>query len=136
MRQQGFTLAEMLIVVAIIAILASIAVPSYSTFVERTRRTEAKTALTQAAQGLERCMTRFGVYNNVSCDTFVQVQAGFDSESNYYNVTGNVTAATYLLTATGLGGQADDTECGNFGLNELGQKTHTGTGDFETCWKR
>ncbi len=136
MGQKGFTLIEMMIVVTIVAILASIAIPGYNEFTERARRSEAKTALTQASQGLERCFTRFGVYNNASCDTFAQVNGGFNSESNWYTITGNVTAATYALTATGLGGQASDTKCGNYGLNELGEKTHTGTDDFEACWSR
>ncbi|MEM6937766.1 MAG: type IV pilin protein [Pseudomonadota bacterium] len=136
MRQQGFTLTEMLIVVTIVAIMASIAIPTYNEFTQRARRTEAKTALTQASQGLERCFTRFGVYNNVSCDTFVQVNGGFNSESNWYTITGVVNAADYVLTANGLGSQANDAKCGDYGVDELGQKTHTGSEDFEYCWSR
>ncbi|MFK7958393.1 MAG: type IV pilin protein [Lysobacterales bacterium] len=136
MQQQGFTLIEVLIVVTIVAILAGISISGYAEFTERARRSEAKTSLTQAAQGLERCFTRFGVYNNANCDTFAQVVGGFDSEGGWYNVAGVVTASTYALTATGLGNQADDVRCGNYGINELGQKTHTGTSDFEQCWSR
>ncbi len=136
MQQKGFTLIEVLVVVTIVAILASISLSGYSRFTERARRTEAKTALTQASQGLERCFSRFGVYNNANCDTFAQVNGGFNSESNWYAITGVVTASTYALTATGLGNQANDTDCGNYGLNELGQKTHTGASDFDSCWAR
>lgn len=136
MLQRGFTLLELLITVAIVAILASIALPAYNDFAERARRTEGKTALLQAAQGLERCFTRFGTYNNASCDTANALGGGYNTESAYYNITGNVQATSYTLTATGLGGQAGDTKCGNFGLNELGQKTFTGTADLETCWSK
>lgn len=136
MQERGFTLLELLITVAIVAILASIALPAYNSFAERARRTEGKTALLQAAQGLERCFTRFGTYNNASCDTANALGGGFNSESNYYTITGNVQATTYALLATGLGAQAGDTDCGNFGLNELGQKTFTGTSDLESCWGR
>ncbi len=136
MKARGFTLIEMLVVITILAILASIAVPAYDNFLTRTRRVEGKTALLEASQGLERCFTRFAAYNAAGCDTATAVAATFTSESAWYLIGGQVNPTTYTLVATPQGGQADDTECGNFGLNEVGVKTITGTGTIRDCWVR
>lgn len=136
MNARGFTLVELLVVITIVAILASIAVPAYDSFLTRTRRTEGKTALLEASQGLERCFTRFAAYNAAGCDTAAAVAATFDSANAWYNVSGQVTATTYTLLATPLGTQSDDTECGNFGLNDVGVRTVSGTGAVEDCWIR
>ncbi len=136
MNAKGFTLIELLVVITIVAILASIAVPAYDNFLTRTRRTEGKTALLAASQGLERCFTRFGSYNNASCDTSVASGATFLSENGWYSMSGAVNPTAFALLATPLGNQSDDAECGIFGLNEIGVKTASGTGSLEDCWGR
>ena len=65
--QRGFTLIELMIVVAIIGILAAIAVPQYLDYVTRSRRADGQSTLLQVAQALERCYTQFSAYNNTSC---------------------------------------------------------------------
>ena len=67
MRQAGITLLELMIVVTIVGILAAIAYPSYRQQVIRSTRTEAKVALQQSAQALEKCFTRYMAYNHASC---------------------------------------------------------------------
>ncbi|MDJ0653992.1 MAG: type IV pilin protein [Xanthomonadales bacterium] len=136
MKQRGFTLIELMVVVAIVAILASIAIPAYSEFVERSRRGDAKTGLVGAQQGLERCFTRFGTYNNASCNIATDLGGGYDSENAYYLISGNVLATSYTLQAVPVGNQTGDTDCLTFGLSNTGVRTITGDKDVDYCWNR
>jgi len=117
---RGFTLIELMIAVAILAIIMTVAIPSYRQWVLQSGRAEAKTLLMQSAQTLERCFTRFSAYNNGNC----ALQSGDTelSENDKYQVTVTTTATTFDLTAAPQGGQANDTECGNFTLDETGQR--------------
>ena len=76
-KQRGVTLMELMVVVVIIGILASIAYPSYRAQVRRSNRTEARVALEQTAGALEKCYTRYMAYNdNTNCPTANQFNAG------------------------------------------------------------
>jgi type IV pilus assembly protein PilE len=132
-RATGFTLIELMITAAIIVLLASIALPSYESYVLRTRRADAKTFLLGMAQHLERCFTRFGGYNHANCS----VGAGpFSTSEGFYSVViNNRSTMTFTLTATPQGAQTRDTRCGNFAVNHLGQHTATGTLG-NGCWDR
>ena len=63
----GFTLVEMVVVIAILAILVTIAYPSYRSQVRKSRRTDAKQSLTLTAQQLERCYSRYRRFNSLDC---------------------------------------------------------------------
>ncbi|RUR25692.1 prepilin-type N-terminal cleavage/methylation domain-containing protein [Vreelandella andesensis] len=94
-RQHGFTLIEMLITVAIIGIVAGIAYPSYTRYVERSLRTDAHAGLLQAASELERCYSRQYAYTDCSVTTA--------SPDGNYAITvadGNEQDGGFLLTAT------------------------------------
>ena len=140
MRRQnlGITLMELMIVVAIVGILASIAYPSYRQYVIRSTRTEAKVALMQISQDLEKCFTRFHLFDTADCAVAVQLDDGITTEDANYVVTIEheriATAPSYVLTATAQGAQANDAECANFTLNELGQRGVTGTSTAARCW--
>jgi type IV pilus assembly protein PilE len=126
------TLVELLVVVTIVGILAAIAVPSYRAYVIRVKRADAKVALTSAAQRMERCYTRSNTY--VGCDTGYPL----DTPGATYTIAFNPapTATQFTVTATPINGQADDTDCAAFALNETGKQTVTGTKSAKPteCW--
>jgi type IV pilus assembly protein PilE len=140
-RQSGVTLIELMVVVVIVGILASIAYPSYRKQVMRAKRADAKVALQQQAQNLENCFTRFHKYDdNVNCEVAIQLQtpAGYDSPDGNYKIT--VDGATFgdlvfKLVATPQAAQAKDTECGNFTLEQNNAHDVSGTKSATECWK-
>jgi type IV pilus assembly protein PilE len=134
--QQGVTLVELLIAVAIVGILAAIAYPSYRQYALRGNRTEAKVELMEIAQELEKCYTRYGAYNHADCATYEQLDDGTrPSEGRRYEVSLNKAKSgrdTYELWAVPQGAQANDS-CGTLTLNETGLRGHQGEGDGK-CW--
>ena len=131
---KGFTLIEVMIVVAIIAILAAIAFPSYQEQVRRTNRAEGQRELMEAAQRLERCFTEYNAYNHASCN----VAFPFMSDEGKYEVDATArTASSFSLTATRAGTQDGD-RCGNFTLTHTGAKgiEHAAAGlTAADCWR-
>ena len=123
-RMKGFTLIELMIVVAIIGILAAIALPAYNDSVRKGKRADGKAILTSLANSLERCYTLYGAYNNGNCPS-----GTVPSESGYYSVAINAsTSTTFLLTATGQNGQQNDTGCTPLTLDQINTKGPAG------CW--
>ena len=114
-KQKGFTLIELMIVVAIIGILAAIAVPQYTDYVTRSRRADGQSTLLQVAQELERCYTQFSAYNNASCAVVGAGGVSQTSPEGYYVVAasgGALSASAFTLTATPQGAQAtNDSDC-------------------------
>lgn len=127
-RSHGFTLVELMIVVAIIAILAAIAYPSYNEHVRKTRRGEAKADLVEYAALAE----RFHTTNNSYVDFALPVTQSPRSGTAHYRLVMDGTQSTFTITATPLGGQAVD-HCGELTLNQAGVKTPD-TGSQADCW--
>lgn len=132
-KSWGFTLIELMIVVAIVGILAAIAYPSYMEYVRKGNRTDAKTTLLQVSQTLERCFTQYSAYNNASCS--VLNGGSVNSAEGFYTIGVVSAATTYTLTANPVAGktQAGDAKCTTLSLNNLGVKGATGTATAE-CW--
>jgi len=127
-KAAGFTLMELMVTVAIVGILAAIAYPSYSDSVRKSRRADAKAALSNAAQALERYYTEKNTYLNASLGDGAgaifpdHTPADREHGNAYYilSIT-NQGAGTYLLNATPTGAMAADS-CGVLTLDHLGQK--------------
>lgn len=134
----GFTLIELMIVVAIIAILAAIAYPSYTRYITRTHRVAAEACLSQAANYMERYYTTNLSYAQDAAgaaNTLPVFDCSHQTQQNYNYTLGNLTASTYTVTATPINAQlARDTKCGALSLDQTGQRSKTGAGTVKACW--
>ncbi|HWT15121.1 MAG TPA: type IV pilin protein [Patescibacteria group bacterium] len=126
-RSNGFTLIELMIAVAIVAILAAIALPSYQDSVRKSRRADAIRVIGEIRMAQERWRADRPTYG-----TLADVGNPGAASSHYvYTVTGN-TATAYTITATAQGGQASDKQ-GAISCTPL-SITQAGTKSPAACW--
>jgi type IV pilus assembly protein PilE len=146
-RARGFTLLELMIAVTISAILTIMAVSSYQTSVQHSRRTDAKTALNDIAGREQRFLS---VTNRYSLNpeelgyssTATTFGSAFTVGNGYYtlsvsnvNAATATTPATFLATATAIGSQAKDAACATFTIDSTGNYGFSGTGTASPpCW--
>ncbi len=138
-KASGFTLIELMIVVAIVGILSSIAYPSYTKYVQKSKRTEAMVALMQAAQLQEKFFSQnlryapsqsvLGVSatteNGFYAITITGRKSGSTTDGSCDNTTANA-CISYTLKATALASQLQDTDCREFTLKNTGEKKSKG----------
>lgn len=141
-KTKGLTLIELLIVVAIVAILGAIAYPSYQGSVQKSRRTDARAALTEIAALQEKHFFKDNAYNS----DLTVVYGGTASKEGFYTLAVKTLAADtgcgadgecFELTATTTGAQASDTTCSVFTLTNTGLKEAEDSGAVDTtsiCW--
>lgn len=137
---RGFTLIELMVVVAIVGILAAIAYPSYQQYVKRAQRSQGRSILLENAQFLERNFTEANRYDQDSAGVALNLpfpNSPKDGTASYAIVPVS-TDTTFFLSATPIaGGLMDGDECGTLTLNNLGQKGVSGaTLDAASCWNR
>jgi type IV pilus assembly protein PilE len=137
---RGMTLIELLVVIGIVAILASIAFPSYSRFVQQTNRTDATKALQLAAQSLERCYSRSFTYAACNVNGAVMNNGSTMQTPNlFYRITFTIPDnQDYTLTAVPIAApQTTDTQCAQFTLASTGTQAaqdNSANPNTKTCW--
>ena len=133
-RPRGFTLIELMIVLAVAALLSAVAYPSYVAQVAKGRRTDGKQALVELAQKLERFYSERGTYAGATLGNSGIYPAV--STGGYYALT--ITTQTvdgFVVAATPQGTQAGDA-CAALGYNQLGEQTVStaATLPASKCW--
>lgn len=131
-RARGFTLIELMIVVAVIAIIAAIAVPRYAEHVRKSRRAQAKADLVEYAAMAERFYTVNNTYEGFNFPNGeATIQSPREGGTAAYTLSMETAARTFTLTATAGTPQAKD-KCGNLSVNQANVKTADAT--LSECW--
>jgi type IV pilus assembly protein PilE len=143
-QQAGVTLIELLTVIVVLGILSAIAVPSYRSYLMRTNRTDAKSALLQVQAAEEKYFLQ---YNKYTTDVTGAPPAGLGmpgtTANGYYTLSvadrkdasNNVVGYVATATPTSSGGQNKDSKCGNFTLDDTGKRGVGTSGNVAACWK-
>lgn len=125
-KWRGFTLIELMITVAVVAILAAIAYPSYLDQIRRSRRADAEAALLELAQWMERFYTQNNRYDQTRAGVavalpFTKSPKEGGPAGGYYTITPATTQSTFTLSAAQAGPQVGEA-CGTLTLNNTGVK--------------
>jgi type IV pilus assembly protein PilE len=131
--QSGFTLVELMITCAIVAILASIAYPSYTQYVYKSRRSDAHAALLRIQQDQEKYRAVNTSYGSSSTTPVLSFSS--TSPDGYYSIAlSNISGTTYTITATPQNAQSGDSTCSTITLTVSGNTVTYGPSN--TCWNK
>ncbi len=123
----GFSLTELMVVVAIIGIIASLAIPAYDRYATESRRSEARAALMDIAS----LQAEYVINHSQYAGSMAALGMTTVSENGYYGLSVNAVGATsYTATATARDIQAGDSECAQFQITQTGARTASSA----DCW--
>jgi type IV pilus assembly protein PilE len=137
----GFTLIELMIVVAVVAILGTVAISGYINSVRKSRRTEARTALLDLASREERFMSTNSAYSNTPSDLGYSGALPLTVGSGYYqiaipvlNAATSTVPASFTLTATPVSGKGQDKDasCQSFSVDSTGKQSALNSGGTDS----
>lgn len=136
-EQRGFSLIELMIVVAIVAILGAVAIPAYRQYIVRSHRVDAQRALSDLAGRQERYLYT----NNTYARTLTLLGGSSSMAGSYYTVSidpAKTSSTAYGLEAAATGRQQqDDKQCQTLTLDQAGRQGSTGTtANDPKCWGR
>ena len=126
-RASGFTLIEIMIVIAIMAIISAVAIPAYNESVQSSRRADGVAVLEEARQAMERYYAKNFTYVGAVKGTDFPEKAPKTGNDEYYDITLVSDATTYTLTATANGVQASD-KCADLSITNTGVRTTSALG--------
>ncbi|MCS6787332.1 MAG: type IV pilin protein [Thiobacillaceae bacterium] len=137
---RGFTLLELLVAVAIVAILSTVAIVSYQEHIRRSARAEAKAVLLEAAAFMERFYTANGRYTTDAAGTTAPALTGLtqspkEGQARYTISFQAIAAQSYVLRAQPTGTHSDP-DCGTLTLTHTGVRGATGPKGTTECWQR
>lgn len=132
----GFTLIELMVAVAIVGLLAAIAYPSYTSYVQRAARGDAKGALTELSQFMERTYTENGTYMPGGVNPALPYTQSPKTGTAKYTLSISASGTnTYTLQAHPVGTMAGD-PCGDLTLDNTGAKVASGGLGSIACWSK
>lgn len=145
-RKQGFTLVELMIVVAVVAILAAIAYPNYREYVLRSNRSVGQALLADAAARQERFFSDYNRYTQVvveppgcqGADCGLRFRSDLSEGGLYRLSVPAATNAAYRVTASAIGNQTQDTACMTMSRENTGARTAQdadGGDSTARCWR-
>lgn len=128
---QGFTLIEIMIVIAIIGLVLTLSLPSITEYMKKPHRSEIAVLLTEQAQQLERHFSKTGAYSNAP---------DLSPGNEYYSITPTLSDSGFSLTATPKAdGMMAGDKCGSFSIDQTGATSISGQADglaAKDCWGR
>ncbi len=128
-HNSGLSLIEIIIVLAIGAIMVSLAIPTYNNIMLESRRKDAQVSLLEMQQAIELIRLEYGSLKQVEIDKLPEI-----SSLKFYALAFEGDSKAYNITASPIGAQTEDNYCADFILDNLGQKQISGDGEISECW--